>query len=68
MRDLRIYLVRMARGDESTEFHTHHCDEEFIYILSRRGVAEIGTRKIEVAHRDFIRFKANYFPQALYNS
>jgi uncharacterized cupin superfamily protein len=34
LQDLGIHLVRVEPGDESTEYHTHHCDEEFVYILS----------------------------------
>ena len=38
MRDIGIHLVRINPGDESTEYHTHYCDEEFVYILSGRGI------------------------------
>ena len=34
MRDMGIHLVRIAPGDASTEYHTHYCDEEFVYVLS----------------------------------
>jgi uncharacterized cupin superfamily protein len=67
MRDLGLHLVRIAPGDASTEYHTHYCDEEFVYILSGRGVAEIGTRKVKVGPGDFMGFTANSLPHAMTN-
>ena len=33
MQDMGVHLVRIKQGDDTTEFHTHFCDEEFIYVL-----------------------------------
>ncbi len=30
---LGVHLVRLKRGDVSTEYHYHHQDEEWVYIL-----------------------------------
>src|SRR5579862_1251688 len=65
MRDLGIHLVKVAPGDASTEYHTHYCDEEFVYILSGRGVAEIGGRKVEIGPGDFMGFTAKALPHAM---
>ena len=67
MREMGIHLVRIAPGDESTEYHTHYCDEEFVYILSGRGIAEIGTRKFRVGPGDFMGFTAQALPHAMSN-
>jgi uncharacterized cupin superfamily protein len=67
MRDLGIHLVRVAPGHESTEYHTHSSDEEFVYILSGRGIAEIGKRKIKVGPGDFMGFAANSLPHTMTN-
>ena len=67
MRDMGVHLVRLAPGDISTEYHTHYCDEEFVYILSGRGVAEIGARKFKVGAGDFIGFTAKSLPHAILN-
>ena len=40
-----MHLVRLKRGDVGTEYHFHHQDEEWVYILSGRGIAEIGNKK-----------------------
>jgi len=67
MRDMGIHLVRIAPGDTSTEYHTHYCDEEFVYVLSGRGIAEIGTRKVKVGPGDFMGFTAKALPHAMSN-
>jgi uncharacterized cupin superfamily protein len=67
MRDMGIHLVRIAPGDESTEYHTHYCDEEFVYILSGRGIAEIGMRKIKIGPGDFMGFTAKSLPHGMKN-
>ena len=67
MRDMGIHLVRIAPGDQSTEYHTHYCDEEFVYILSGSGIAEIGARKVKVGPGDFMGFTAKSLPHAMSN-
>ncbi len=67
MTDMGIHLVRIAPGDESTEYHTHYCDEEFVYILSGHGIAEIGARKTKVGPGDFMGFTVKSLPHGLKN-
>lgn len=67
MTQLGIHLVRIEPGQETTQFHFHHHEEEFLYILSGRGVAEIGETKIEVAVGDFMGFTAPSLPHCLNN-
>jgi uncharacterized cupin superfamily protein len=55
---LGVHLVRLKAGDVSTEFHFHHQDEEWIYILSGRGIAEIGSKKHKISAGDFMGFVA----------
>ena len=37
-----IHLVRIESGRDSTTYHYHDADEEFIYIVAGRGIARIG--------------------------
>ena len=53
---LGIHLLRIAPGKESFIFHTHNSEEEFLYILSGRGIAEIGDESFEVGPGDFMGF------------
>ncbi len=67
MKEMGIHHIRIAPGDETTEYHTHYCDEEFVYILSGRGLAEIGGRKITVGPGDFMGFTVKSLPHTMSN-
>ena len=67
MQTMGAYLVTIAPGDQTTEFHTHFVEEEFLYILSGHGVAEIGDRRVAVGPGDFLGFKAGSVPHAMAN-
>lgn len=51
-----ISIMRVAPGKESFAFHLHHTEEEFIYVLSGRGIAEIGDEEHAVGPGDFMGF------------
>lgn len=53
---LGIHIMRIPPGKESFLFHVHHTEEEFIYVLSGRGIAEIGDEEHEVGPGDFMGF------------
>ena len=65
---LGIHLVRVEPGHDSTQFHCHHEDEEFLYILSGKGLADIGDEQIEIEAGDFMAFKKHSLPHSLHNS
>ena len=58
LRSLGVHLVRLRPGHVSTVYHFHHQDEEWIYVLSGRGIAEIGEATMEVGPGDFMGFVA----------
>ncbi len=51
-----VSLGRVPPGRESFVYHLHHHQEEWIYILSGRGIAEIDDREEEVGPGDFMGF------------
>ena len=67
LKRIGVHLVRLEAGRESTEYHRHVHDEEWIYILSGRGMAEIGGRKSEVNAGDFMGFVAGSAPHTMAN-
>jgi uncharacterized cupin superfamily protein len=67
MKQIGVHLVRVEPGRESTEYHTHSHDEEWIYILSGRASAEIDGRKSEVRAGDFMGFVAGSAPHTMKN-
>ena len=51
-----VHLIRLEPGRDSTQFHYHDRDEEFIYVLSGRGTADIGDARIDIGAGDFMAF------------
>jgi uncharacterized cupin superfamily protein len=51
-----VNFVRVPPGKESFMYHTHTCEEEWIYILSGEGVAEIDGAEHKVGPGDFMGF------------
>ena len=51
-----VSLARIPPGKESFVYHSHHREEEWIYILSGRGIAEIEGEQLEVGPGDFMGF------------
>lgn len=62
-----INLARVPPGRESFIYHTHSNEEEWIYILSGRGIAEIGESEHEVGPGDFMGFALPQEPHHLRN-
>lgn len=56
--NLGVHLVRVEPGRATTEYHAHQAEEEFLYVLSGHGVAEIGDRETLVGPGDFLGFPA----------
>lgn len=53
-----LSLARVPPGKESFLYHRRERDEEFVFILSGRGHAEIGDDVIEIGPGDFMGFPA----------
>lgn len=51
-----ISLAKIPPGKESFIYHSHHREEEWIYIISGRGVADIDGEEFEVGAGDFMGF------------
>ena len=58
MRTLGVHMVRVEPGRDTTEYHFHHAEEEFLYILGGRGTAEVGDETFDVGPGDFLGFPA----------
>jgi uncharacterized cupin superfamily protein len=55
---LGVNLLRVPGGKESFVYHSHYREEEWIYILSGRGLAEMDGEELEVSAGDFMGFPA----------
>lgn len=67
MQRIGLHLVRIECGHDSTTHHYHDADEEFIYILSGRGIARIGEQSFDVGPGDFMGFPAPSPAHSLHN-
>ncbi len=53
-----VSRVRVPPGKESFVYHSHYREEEWIFVISGRGVAEIDGEEFEVGAGDFMGFSA----------
>jgi uncharacterized cupin superfamily protein len=51
-----VTFARIRPGKESFVYHSHRYEEEWIYILSGRAVADIDGNEHEVSAGDFMAF------------
>ncbi len=51
-----VSLAKIPPGKESFIYHSHHREEEWIYIISGKGIAEIDGQEYEVSTGDFMGF------------
>lgn len=63
-----ISLVRIPPGKESFVYHMHHFEEEWIFILSGNGTADIDDQEYAVGQGDFMAFPANSVAHHLRNT
>ena len=56
LKRMGISLAKLPPGKESFIYHAHHREEEWIYIISGQGIAEINGEEFEVGAGDFMGF------------
>ncbi|MEO1294779.1 MAG: cupin domain-containing protein [Cyanobacteria bacterium J06636_16] len=64
---IAVNLARIPPGKESFIYHSHSNEEEWIYILSGQGIAEIGEVEHKVGPGDFMGFGLPQAPHHLRN-
>lgn len=67
MERAHVSLVRLPPGKDSFAYHAHMLEEEWIYIISGRAIAEIDGKESEVGPGDFMGFAAPGAPHLLKN-
>ena len=68
MERAQLSLVRIPPGKESFVYHAHAAQEEFVFILSGTGTAEIGETTVEVGPGDYMGFPIDGVGHHLINS
>jgi uncharacterized cupin superfamily protein len=67
LRRVGLHLVRVPPGKESNLLHAHTVEEEFYFVLSGRGVVELGDEEREIGPGDFLGFPTPSLPHLLKN-
>jgi uncharacterized cupin superfamily protein len=67
LKNLGVHWVRVEAGEDSTEFHVHHYEEEFVYIIAGIGTAILGDESFAVTAGDFIAYPCNGVPHKIMN-
>jgi uncharacterized cupin superfamily protein len=62
-----VSLVRLAAGKESFAYHLHHREEEWIYILSGKGIVLVDGDEYDMNPGDFIAFPTPSVPRNMKN-
>ena len=62
-----VHIIRVEPGHQSTELHTHHYEEECVYVLSGTAIAVIGEHRHPVGAGDFMGFPRNSAAHTLIN-
>jgi uncharacterized cupin superfamily protein len=58
LRRISAGIAAVPAGRDSYVTHVHHHDEEWMFVLDGRGVADVGGRSEEVGPGDFLGFPA----------
>jgi len=67
LKRIGVTIARVPPGKESFIYHAHQNEEEWVYILSGRGIAEIGNMEYEAEPGDFMGFGLPQQPNHLCN-
>lgn len=65
---LGIHLIEVAPGDETTEYHVHHFEDEAVYILSGTGTATVGDADHAIGPGDFIGYRKGGLAHTIVNT
>ena len=68
LQEIDFAIIEGAPGDESTEHHKHHHQEECLYVLEGEGTARIGAESHQVKSGDFVGYRAGGLAHSLQNT
>lgn len=65
---LGFHIIEVAPGDETTEHHVHHFEDECVYVLDGAGTALIGDAAYPVKAGDFIGYRKGGLAHSIRNT
>ncbi|MEL6639918.1 MAG: cupin domain-containing protein [Pseudomonadota bacterium] len=63
-----FHILDVAPGRDTTELHMHYREDECVFILAGRGLAQVGDESFEVAAGDFLGYRKGGLPHSLTNT
>ena len=68
LKNLGFHIIEVRSGYESTEYHSHSCEDECVYILSGNATVTINDVDYEVGAGDFIGYPAGGLAHTMKNT
>lgn len=68
LKNLGVHLISVEPGHYSTEPHSHHYEEECLFIQQGTGEAILGDERLPVGPGDFLAYPTHGPAHALYNN
>gem|GEM_PF-394212 len=68
MKNLGVHIITVAPGLDTTEYHMHHREDEFVLILEGSGLATIDQDQYNVEAWDFLGFPAGTAAHSISNT
>lgn len=63
-----FHIIEVAPGDETTEYHVHHFEDECVYVLAGTATAEIGDNSFQIKAGDFIGYRKGGLAHTITNT
>jgi len=63
-----FHIIEVDPGDETTEHHMHHYEDECVYVLSGQATAVIGDEAHEIGPGDFIGYRKGGLAHSIRNT
>ncbi|WP_233861967.1 cupin domain-containing protein [Paraburkholderia adhaesiva] len=63
-----FHLIEVEPGDETTEHHFHHHEDECVFVLSGTATAVIGDDEYPIGQGDFIGYRKGGLPHSIRNT
>ena len=65
---LGFHIIEVAAGDETTEHHVHHFEDECVFVLAGQATAIIGEDSFAIKAGDFIGYRAGGLAHSIINT
>lgn len=63
-----IHLIEVAPGDETTEHHVHHGEDEAVFVMSGTGTATTGETEAAIGPGDFLGYRKGGLAHSIRNT